>query len=112
MAPSVSGVFYSTNLQASLAWWKSPDNFASKKVLHWIEHGVKVDFKKGFLLRRSLRRRDLWMDPQVVDFEHLKGRRIGAYEDLAQGGEQFLSRSSPTALLHLLQVTNQRTDTT
>jgi hypothetical protein len=33
-------LFYSTKLQASLTWWKTPQNFASKKVLRWIEHGV------------------------------------------------------------------------
>jgi hypothetical protein len=32
MAPQVPGLFYSTNLQPSLAWWKQPLNFASKKV--------------------------------------------------------------------------------
>ena len=46
--PQVPGLFYSTTkLQTSIAWWKSPQHFASKNVLRWIEHGVKVDFKKG-----------------------------------------------------------------
>ena len=57
MAPQVPGLFYSTKLQASLAWWKQPLNFASKKVVRYIEHGVKVEFKKG--LCRNLRRRSL-----------------------------------------------------
>ena len=47
MAPQVPGLFYATKLQASIAWWKSPQHFASKKVLRWVEHGVKVEFKKG-----------------------------------------------------------------
>ena len=47
MAPQVPGLFYATKLQASLAWWKQPLNFASKKVVRYIEHGVKVEFKKG-----------------------------------------------------------------
>jgi hypothetical protein len=44
MAPQVPGLFYATKLQASIAWWKSPQHFASKKVLRWVEHGVKVEF--------------------------------------------------------------------
>ena len=47
MTPRVSGLFYSSKLQASLDWWKIPQNFSSKKVLRWIEHGVKFEFKKG-----------------------------------------------------------------
>ncbi len=37
-----------------------------------------------------------FVDPQDVEFvikDHLKDRHIGAYQDLAPGGEQFLSRS-------------------
>ena len=95
MAPQVPGLFYSTKLQASLAWWKQPLNFASKKVVRYIEHGVKVEFKKGlpFAPKPSAPK---FVDPQDVDFaiqDLLKGRRIGAYQDLAPGGEQFLSRS-------------------
>ena len=48
---------YSTKLQSSLAWWKQPLNFASKKVLRYIEHRVKVEFKKAFPWRRKLRHR-------------------------------------------------------
>ena len=32
MTPQVSGLFYSSKLQASIAWWKIPHNFASKKL--------------------------------------------------------------------------------
>jgi len=89
MAPQVSGLFYSTKLQASLAWWKQPLNFASKKVVRYIEHGVKVEFKKGlpFAPKPSAPK---FVDPQDVDFaiqDLLKGRRIGTYQDLAPGGE-------------------------
>jgi hypothetical protein len=47
MSPQVSGLFYSCNLQTSIAWWKMPQHFTSKKVLRWVEHGVKVEFTKG-----------------------------------------------------------------
>ena len=95
MAPRVPGLFYSSKLQASLAWWKIPQNFTSNKVLRWIEHGVKIEFKKGlpFAPKPSAPK---FVDPQDVEFviqELLKGRKIGAYQDLAPGGEQFLSRS-------------------
>ena len=54
-----------------------------------------MEFKKGlpFELKTS---EPKFVDPSDVDFEihHLlKVRRIGAYQDLAAGGEQFLSRS-------------------
>ena len=51
MEPWVSGLFYSTKLHASLPWWKQPQNFTSKKVLRWIEHGVKVEFQKGLAFK-------------------------------------------------------------
>jgi hypothetical protein len=50
IAPQVPGLFYSRKLQASIACWKMPHNFASKKVLRWVEHGVKVKFIKGLPL--------------------------------------------------------------
>ena len=95
MAPRVPGLFYSSKLQVSLAWWKLPQNFASKKVLRWIEHGVKVEFQKGlpFAPKPSAPK---FVDREDVDFaiqDLLKDRRIGAYQDLAPGGEHFLSRS-------------------
>jgi hypothetical protein len=95
MAPQVPGLFYSCKLQAIIAWWKRPQNFDSKKVLRWVEHGVKVEFKKGlpFAPKPSASK---FVDPQDVDFaiqDLLKGRRIEAYQDLAPGGDQFLSRS-------------------
>jgi hypothetical protein len=78
-----------------MTWWKLPQNFASKKVLRWVEHGVKVEFKKGlpFEPKPSVSK---FVDPPDVDFaiqDLLKGRRIGTYQDLAPGGDQFLSRS-------------------
>ncbi len=95
MAPRVPGLFYSSKLQASLAWWKIPQNFTSNTVLRWIEHGVKVEFKKGlpFASKSSAPK---FVDPQDVEFviqELLKGRKIGGYQDLDPGGEQFLSLS-------------------
>jgi hypothetical protein len=82
-------------LQVSLTWWKLPLNFAFKKVVRYIEHGVKVEFKKGlsFAPKPSAPK---FVDPQDVDFaiqDLLKGRRIGEYQDLVPGGKQFLSRS-------------------
>jgi hypothetical protein len=47
MVPQMPDLFYNTKIQASLAWWKQPLNFASKKVVRYIECGVKVEFKKG-----------------------------------------------------------------
>jgi hypothetical protein len=54
MVPQVSGLFYTTKLQASISWWKSPQHFVSKKVLRWVEHGVKVEFKKGLAFAPKL----------------------------------------------------------
>jgi hypothetical protein len=95
MTPQVPGLFYSSKLQAKLPWWKMPHHFSSKKVLRWVEHGVKVEFKKGlpFAPKPSAPK---FVDPEDVDFaiqDLLKGRRIGVYQDLAPGGDQFLSRS-------------------
>ena len=95
MDPRVPRLFYTSKLQVRLDWWKTPQNITSKKVLRWIEYGVKVKFKKGlpFPPKPSSPK---FVDPQDVDFtiqDLLKGRRIGAYKDLAPGGKQFLSRS-------------------
>jgi len=75
MAPQVPGLFYSCKLQASIAWWKMPQHFTSKKVLRWVEHGVKVEFKKGlpFATKPSAPK---FVDPQDVDF---------AIQDLLKG---------------------------
>ncbi len=61
-----------------------PQHFTSKKVLRWVEHGVKVEFRKGlpFAPKPSAPK---FVDPQDVDFaiqDLLKGRRIGTYQDL------------------------------
>ncbi len=95
MSPQVPGLFYSTKLQASIAWWKMTQHFASKKVLRWVDHGVKVEFSKGLPFEPNPSE-PKFVDPTDVDFaikDLLKGRLIGAYQDLAMGGEQFLSRS-------------------
>jgi hypothetical protein len=47
MSPQVPGLFYSTKLQVIITCWKPPQNFASNKVLRWVEYSVKVEFKKG-----------------------------------------------------------------
>ncbi len=70
------------------------ENSPPKKVLRWVEHGVKVEFKKGlpFAPKPSAPK---FVDPQDVDFaiqDLLKDRRIWAYQDLAPGGDQFLSK--------------------
>ena len=74
MSPRVTGLFYVTKFQVSLTWWRQPHNLVCKRVLRWIEHGVKVEFTKGisFAPKPSA--------PKFVD-------------PLAPGGEQFLSRS-------------------
>ncbi len=64
-------------------------------MFRWVEHGVKGDFKKdlAFAPKPSDQK---FVDPQDVDFaikDLLKSRHIGAYQDLAPGGKQFLSRS-------------------
>ncbi len=90
-----SGLFYSTKLQVSITWCKSSLHFNSKKVLRWVDHGVKVEFKKTlvFVPKPSTPK---FVDPQNVDFvikDLLKDRHIGTYQELTPGGEQFLSRS-------------------
>jgi hypothetical protein len=67
MTPQLPGLFYSSKLQASMAWWKMTHNFASKKVIRWVEHGVKVEFKKGlpFAPKPSALK---FVDPPDVDF--------------------------------------------
>jgi hypothetical protein len=95
MTSIVSGLFYTTKLQVTIVWWKSPQHFASKKVIRWVEYGVKVEFKKGLVFVPKPLESE-FVDPQDVDFvikDLLKRRHIGAYLDLAPGGEQFLSRS-------------------
>jgi hypothetical protein len=87
MAPQVPGLFYATKLQA--ACWKTPQHFVSKQVIRWVDHGVKVEFKKdlAFAPKPSVPK---FVDPSDVDFaikDLLKGRRIGVYQDLVPGGE-------------------------
>jgi hypothetical protein len=79
MSPQVPGLFYSSKLQAALTWWKQPLNFASKKVVRYIGHGVKVEFKMGlpFAPKPSVPK---FVDPQDVDF---------AIQDLLKGKVKF-----------------------
>jgi hypothetical protein len=78
-----------------------------------------VEFKKvlAFAPKPSAPK---FLDPQDVDFaikDLLKGRRIGAYQDLAPGGEQFLSRSrvhtppvkDKQSIVHALCILNKAT---
>ncbi len=54
-----------------------------------------MEFKKD-LVFASKPSASKFVDPEVVDFaikDLLKDRHIGTYQDLAPGGEQFLSRS-------------------
>jgi hypothetical protein len=69
----VSGLFYSTKLQAKLSWWRRPQHFASKKVVQWVEDGVKVEFKKGlpFAPKPSAPK---FVDPTDVDFAAIRDR--------------------------------------
>ena len=57
MAPQVPGLFYSTKLQSSLAWWKQPLNFDSKKVVRYIELESRWSSKRAFPMLRNLQRR-------------------------------------------------------
>ena len=66
-----------------------PQHFGSKKVLRWVDHGVKVEFTKGlpFAPKPSVPK---FVDSPDVHFaikDLLKGRRIGTYQDLPLGGE-------------------------
>jgi hypothetical protein len=66
-----------------------------RSCLRWVDPGVKVEIQKGlpFAPKPSAPK---FVDPQDVEFaikELLKDRHIGTYQDLAPGGEQFLSRS-------------------
>jgi hypothetical protein len=56
-----------TKLQSSIGWWKSPQHFASKKMLRRVEHGVKVEFKKGLAFPPKPSE-SKFVDPQEVDF--------------------------------------------
>jgi hypothetical protein len=104
MVSQVPGLFYSCKVQVSVAWWKMHQHFASKKALLWVEHGVKVEFKKGlpFAPKPSAPK---FVDPQDVYFaiqDLLKGRRIGLYQDLvlctASPGARCCSRQ-PTIVV-------------
>jgi len=79
VTPQVPGLFYDSKLQVSIVWWKMPQHFTSKKVLRWVDHGVKVEFHKGlpFTPKPSMSK---FVDPQDVEFaikDLLKGRHIG-----------------------------------
>jgi hypothetical protein len=119
MSPQVPGLFYVTKLQTTIPWWKMTQHFASKKVLRWVDHGVKVKFQKGlpFALKPSMPK---FVHPQHVEFvikDLLKVRHIGAYQDLAPGGEQFHSRSrvhtppdkGNQCIVHVLYSVNETT---
>jgi hypothetical protein len=66
MTSIVSGFFCTTKLQVTIVWWKNPQHFTSKKVIRWVDHGVKVEFKKGlaFVPKPSAPK---FVDPEDVD---------------------------------------------
>jgi hypothetical protein len=93
-APTSSGLFYTTKVRAALAWWNQPEQHAPTKVLQYLRHGVKIEFDRPMQPLKSAPR--LISEPKDIDFaikDLAKGRRCGAYVDLAVGGASFLSRS-------------------
>jgi hypothetical protein len=93
MAPQVPGLFYSTKLQVSITWWKNPHPLRLQESAPmgraWSQGGVQ---ERPYLSPEPSAPK--FVDPQDVDFvikDLLKGRHIGAYQDLAPGE----SSSSP-----------------
>ena len=93
-APTSSGLFYTTKVRAALAWWNQPEQHTPTKVLQYLRHGVKIEFDRPMQPLKLAPR--LISEPKDIDFaikDLAKGRRCGAYVDLAVGGASFLSRS-------------------
>ena len=91
--PRSAGTFYSSKIKASLAWWKDPVQCTPAAVYRWLSQGVKVEFGRDF---RPLTLAPRQVHPSEIPFvlaDQDKGRRAGAYVDLAPGGSRFLSRS-------------------
>ena len=91
--PRSAGTFYSSKVKASLAWWADSARSTPLAVLRWISQGVKVEFSREF---RPLSLAPREVHPSEIPFilaDQDKGRRAGAYVDLAPGGSSFLSRS-------------------
>jgi hypothetical protein len=100
--PAHPGNFYSTKLRAKLAWWLHPSNNCPTRLLQLLQHGVKVNFidKSTF---QPPPRPPRFIDPSDTLFAIQalqEGRKIGAYTDLATGGQQYLSRSRVSTPLH------------
>jgi len=89
-----SGLFYTTKVRPTLAWWNQPEQHAPTKVLQYLRHGIKIEFDRPM---QPLKLAPcLISEPKDIDFDIkdlAKGRQCGAYVDLAVGGASFLSRS-------------------
>ena len=84
-------VFYSSKIRTHLGWWKAQQ--AHRSILRALKHGVKLEFHT---LPQSFKLSHLLVDNHDVDFaiaDLQKGDRLGAYQPLLPGGENFLSRT-------------------
>ena len=93
-SPTSPGMFYTTKVRASIAWWLQPAQYTPLKVLQYLQHSVKIEFDRP-MKPLSLAPR-LITEPRDIDFalkDLVKGRACGAYIDLAASGAAFLSRS-------------------
>ena len=101
MTPRVSGMFYSTRLRISLVWWKFPHNFASNKLLRWIEYGVKMKFKKSLPFRNLRRRNSSTLKVWILRFKIFsRADELSHIKTLLRG----TSSSSPDQGFTLLRV--------
>jgi hypothetical protein len=93
LCPRSAGTFFASKTQAKASWWARPEQGAPLEVLRWIQDGVKIKFRKD-LPRLHLSPRLVPADKvEFVIQDQAKGRAAGAYVDLAEGGQHFLSRS-------------------
>ena len=93
-SPTSPGMFYTTKVRASIAWWLQPAQHTPLKVLQYLQHGVKIEFDRPMKPLNLAPR--LITEPCDIAFalkDLAKGRASGAYVDLAAGGASFLSRS-------------------
>jgi hypothetical protein len=58
-------------MQVTIVWLKSPQHFTSKKVIRWVDHGVKVSSRKVLSLCRNL-----------CNLNEVTVKRQTTYEDL------------------------------
>jgi len=85
------GVFYSSRIRASLAWWKG--EHAPRAILSALKSGVKLDFHRT---PQPFKTSPLLVADKDVAFavaDLAKGDSLGAYQALLPNGKDFLSRT-------------------